>query len=114
MLSCPKGIYWDQQGVSQCSDVGNVEFRLSDGSVVSNTSSSITRGYKDGYNIIETAGIGVGNGGNGGNGSNGGQGGTSVGGGGGGSGWGSDSITVVESTLGGGVFNEPRVILRVV
>ena len=112
MLSCPRGIYWDQQGVSQCSDVGNVEFRLSDGSIVANTSSSITRGYKDGYNIIETAGAAVGNGGVGGNGSNGGSGGTSVGGGGGGSGWGSDSITVVESTLGGNQFNEPRVILR--
>ena len=94
MLSCPKGIYWAQQGVSQCSDVGTVQYRLSDGSIVANTSSSITRGYKTGYNIIETAGAAVGNGGIGGNGSNGGSGGSSQGGGGGGSGYAS-GVTVV-------------------
>ena len=114
ILSCPKGIYWAQQGVTQCSDVGSVKYRLSDGSIVDNTSSSITRGYKTGYNIIETAGIAIGNGGNGGNGSNGGSGGISQGGGGGGTGYASGSVTVVSSQLGGGVFNEPRVILRVV
>ncbi len=99
--------------MTQCSDVGNVQYRLSDGSIVTNTSSSITRGYKTGYNIIETAGAAVGNGGIGGNGSNGGSGGTSQGGGGGGSGY-SSGVTVISSQLGGGVFNEPRVILRVV
>ena len=114
MLSCPKGIYWAQQGTSQCSDVGTVQYRLSDGSIVANTSSSITRGYKTGYNIIETAGAAVGNGGVGGNGSNGGSGGSNQGGGGGGTGYASGSVTVVSSQLGGGVFNEPRVILRVV
>ena len=113
MLSCPKGIYWAQQGVSQCSDVGTVQYRLSDGSIVANTSSSITRGYKTGYNIIETAGAAVGNGGIGGNGSNGGSGGTSQGGGGGGSGYAS-GVTIISSQLGGNQFNEPRVILRVV
>ena len=112
ILSCPRGIYWAQQGVSQCSDVGTVQYRLSDGSIVANTSSSITRGYKTGYNIIETAGAAVGNGGIGGNGSNGGSGGSSQGGGGGGTGYASGSVTVVQSTQGGGVFNEPRVILR--
>ena len=112
MLSCPKGIYWAQQGTSQCSDVGTVQYRLSDGSIVANTSSSITRGYKTGYNIIETAGAAVGNGGVGGNGSNGGSGGSNQGGGGGGTGYASGSVTVVSSQLGGGVFNEPRVILR--
>ena len=114
MLSCPKGIYWAQQGTSQCSDVGTVQYRLSDGSIVANTSSSITRGYKTGYNIIETAGAAVGNGGVGGNGSNGGSGGSNQGGGGGGTGYASGSVTVVSSQLGGGVFNEPRVILRLV
>ena len=113
ILSCPRGIYWAQQGVSQCSDVGTVQYRLSDGSIVANTSSSITRGYKTGYNIIETAGAAVGNGGVGGNGANGGNGGSGQGGGGGGSGYAS-GVTVVSSSLGGGVFNEPRVILRVV
>ncbi len=113
MIYCTKGIYWAQQGVSLCSDVGDVQYRLSDGSIVANTSSSITRGYKTGYNIIETAGAAVGNGGIGGNGSNGGSGGSSQGGGGGGSGY-SVGVTVVQSSQGGGVFNEPRVILRVV
>ena len=112
MLTCPKGIYWAQQGVSQCSDVGTVQYRLSDGSIVANTSSSITRGYKSGYNIIETAGAAVGNAGIGGNGAAGGFGGSSQGGGGGGSGYASGSITVVVSNLGGGEFNQPRVILR--
>ena len=114
MISCPKGIYWAQQGKTPCEDLGSVQFRLSDGSTVANTSSSITRGYKSGYNIIETAGAAVGNGGNGGNGCNGGSGGQGQGGGGGGSGFASGSVTVVSSQLGGGVFNEPRVILRVV
>tara|TARA_B100000287_G_scaffold89386_1_gene81790 strand:+ start:1098 stop:3518 length:2421 start_codon:yes stop_codon:yes gene_type:complete len=113
ILSCPKGIYWAQQGVTQCSDVGNVQYRLSDGSIVTNTSSSITRGYKTGYNIIETAGAAVGNGGIGGNGANGGNGGSGQGGGGGGSGYAS-GVTIVSSQLGGNQFNEPRVILRVV
>ena len=81
--------------------------------VCSNSSSSITRGYKTGYNIIETAGAAVGNGGVGGNGANGGNGGSSQGGGGGGSGYAS-GVTIVSSQLGGNPFNEPRVILRLV
>ena len=113
ILSCPRGIYWAQQGVSQCSDVGTVQYRLSDGSIVANTSPSITRGYKSGYNIIETAGAAVGNGGIGGNGANGGNGGSGQGGGGGGSGYAS-GVTIVSSQLGGNQFNEPRVVLRLV
>ena len=110
-IGCTKGIYWAQQGKTPCEDLGNVQFRLSDGSVVSNTTSSITRGYKDGYNIIETAGIAVGNGGNGGNGAVGGVGGGDGSGGGGGSGYTSGAVTVVVSNLGGGLANA-RVILR--
>ena len=88
-------------------------YRLSDGSIVSNTTSTITRGYKDGYNIIETAGLGIGNGGNGGNGAIGGNGGSSSGGGGGGSGYSSGAVNVISSTLGGST-GEARVIVRVV
>ena len=110
-IACTKGIYWAQQGKTPCEDLGSVQFRLGDGSLVSNTTSTITRGYKDGYNIIETAGIGVGNGGNGGNGAIGGVGGGDSSGGGGGSGYTSGSVTVVTSTLGGGT-GDPRVILR--
>ena len=112
-IACAKGIYWAQQGKTPCEDLGSVQFRLSDGSIVSNTTSTITRGYKDGYNIIETAGLGLGNGGNGGNGAIGGAGGSSSGGGGGGSGYSSGAVTVISSTLGGS-SGEARVILRLV
>jgi hypothetical protein len=52
---CTKGIYWREQGIGPCADVGTTQFRLSDGTVVTNTG-SITRGFKAGYNIMETAG----------------------------------------------------------
>jgi len=99
-LPCPYGVYWRNQGVSACSDVGTTQFRLSDGTVVTNTA-NITRGYKAGYSIIETAGIGNVNGGNGGNGATGGQGGIGGDGGGGASGYTNGSVTVVSSILGG-------------
>ena len=112
-IGCTKGIYWAQQGKTPCEDLGNVQFRLSDGSAVSNTTSTITRGYKDGYNIIETAGIAVGNGGNGGNGAVGGVGGGDGSGGGGGSGYTSGAVTVISSTLGGST-GDVRIVLRLV
>ncbi len=112
-IGCSKGIYWTQQGKTPCEDLGSVQFRLDDGSLVSNTTSTITRGYKDGYNIIETAGVGVGNGGNGGNGAIGGVGGGDSSGGGGGSGYTSGAVTVVTSTLGGS-SGDARAILRLV
>ena len=99
-LPCPYGVYWRNQGVSACSDVGTTQFRLSDGTVVTNTA-NITRGYKAGYSIIETAGLGNVNGGNGGNGATGGQGGVGGDGGGGASGYTNGSVTVVSSILGG-------------
>ena len=99
-LPCPYGVYWRNQGVSACSDVGTTQFRLSDGTTVTNTS-NITRGYKAGYSIIETAGLGNVNGGNGGNGATGGQGGVGGDGGGGASGYTNGSVTVVSSILGG-------------
>ena len=99
-LPCPNGVYWRNQGVSACSDVGTTQFRLSDGTVVPNTA-NITRGYKAGYSIIETAGLGNVNGGNGGNGATGGQGGVGGDGGGGASGYTNGSVTVVSSILGG-------------
>ncbi len=99
-LPCPNGVYWRNQGVSACSDVGNTQFRLSDGTVVTNTA-NIQRGYKAGYSIIETAGLGNVNGGNGGNGATGGRGGIGGDGGGGASGYTDGSVTVVSSILGG-------------
>ena len=107
-ISCTKGVYWRQQGLSACSDIaGNTQFRLSDGTVVTNTG-SILRGYKAGYNIIQTAG-----GGNcrGGNGATGGMGGGAAGGG--GSGYTDGSVTIVSTTQGGS-REAAKVVIRVV
>ena len=110
-IRCSKGVYWRQQGVPACSDIsGNSQFRLSDGTIVTNTS-SITRGYKAGYNIIQTAGGGT-TGFRGGNGARGGDG-TSNGitAGGGGSGYTDGSVTVVSTQQGGSTGNA-KIIIR--
>jgi len=112
-MSCTKGVYWAQQGVAPCADItGNNQFRLSDGTVVSNTG-SIARGYKAGYNIIQTAGGGNSSfrGGNGAAGGNGGRSQDSAGGG--GSGYGDGSFTVVTTTQGGST-SDAKVVIRVV
>jgi len=111
-LKCTKGVYWKDQGVSACADVGTVKFRLSDGVEVTNTA-SIARGYKAGYDIIQTAGRGSSNGGAGGNGVTGGAGGQNGAGGGGGSGYTDGSVTVVNTQLGGST-GEARVVIRLV
>lgn len=112
VIPCTKGIYWRQEGVSPCSDVGTTQFRLSAGAIVTNTA-SITRGFKAGYGINETSGQGSAGGGNGGSGATGGQGGTNGSGGGGGSGYTDGSVTVVSTQLGGST-EDAKVILRLV
>jgi hypothetical protein len=87
-------------------------FRLWDGTTVDNTADGITRGFKAGYNIMQTAARGSGDGGAGGNGATGGNGGSSSGGG-GGSGYQDGSVTIVDNKLGGSTGNA-KVILRVV
>ena len=89
-----------------CEDLGNIKFRTPDGTEISNTA-TIARGYKSGYNIIQTSGFGIAQGGgrdrrsgNGGCGFTGGNGGDGRGGG-GGSGYTDGSVTVVNTTLGG-------------
>ena len=111
-ISCTKGVYWAQQGLAPCVDItGNSQFRLSNGTLITN-SASITRGYKAGYNIIQTAGRGI-NAFRGGNGVVGGDGGSgSDGGGGGGSGYTDGSVTVVSTQQGGSIGNA-KVIIRV-
>jgi len=79
---------------------------------VTNTA-SIARGYKAGYDIIQTAGRGSSNGGAGGNGATGGAGGQNGAGGGGGSGYTDGSVTVVNTQLGGNT-GEARVVIRLV
>ena len=116
-ISCTKGVYWAQQGVAPCVDItGNSQIRLSDGTIITN-SASITRGYKVGYNIIQTAGQkSQPTGGNGGNGATGGTGGGFNLGGGGGSGYTDGSVTVVSTQQGtsGVHFGNAKVIIRVV
>lgn len=109
-IPCSKGVFWRDQGVSACSDVGNTQFRKSDGTIVNNTA-TITRGYKAGYSITETNGASTTNGGRGGAGAVGGNGGEQGAGGGGGSGYTDGSVTVVSSILGGS-NSEARVIIR--
>ena len=110
-ISCTKGVYWRDQGRTACADLGTVRFRLSNGTEVTD-SSSIIRGYKDGYGINQTAGTNGGSdGGKGGNGATGGSGGSS-GGGGGGSGYTDGSITIVDTTLGGHNSQTTKMIIR--
>ena len=125
-----------------CADIGEsqqdgsinpTQFRLSDGTIVTNTA-SITRGFKDGYNIMQTGGKGQPNlisnewfdaarsnpkfttdqYGDGGAGVKGGNGATGPrGGGGGGAGYTDGSVEVVATQLGGSV-DAAKCILRVV
>ena len=110
-IPCTRGVYWRDQGKSPCEDLGTIKFRNSDGTEVSNTA-EITRGYKAGYNIIQTKGGGE-DGNDGGAGATGGGGGTNSGSGGGGSGYTDGSVTVVRTQLGGSVFPNAKVIMRI-
>ena len=112
VLPCTKGVFWAQQGQAACADISNeTTFRLPDGTVVTNTA-NIARGFKAGYNIMQTAGNG--NSGDGGNGAHGGRGSSSGdAGGGGGSGYDGGDITVVDTQRAGST-EDAKVILRVV
>ena len=112
-IKCTKGVYWAQQGSAPCVDVAvSGKFRISNGTEITNTA-NIERGYKAGYNIIQTAGVGQNNGGNGGNGVVGGDGGGFNSGGGGASGYTDGSVTVVSTQQGGSTGNA-KVVIRVV
>ena len=52
-MPCPRGVYWRDQGKTPCEDLGTIKFRTPDGTEISNTA-EIERGYKSGYNIIQT------------------------------------------------------------
>ena len=113
-IPCARGVYWRDQGKAPCEDLGTIKFRNSDGTEVSNTA-EIERGYKSGYNVIQTKGAGFNNGGAGGSGATGGQGGNGVfAGGGGGSGYTDGSVTVVSTQQGGSQFTTAKVIMRIV
>ena len=116
-IRCTKGSYWARRGFGACALIGESQFRLPDGTIVTNTS-SITRGFKDGYNIMQTAGSSAGgvgtNAGSGGNGATGGDGAVGkYGGGGGGSGYTDGSVEIIATQLGGST-GDAKCILRVV
>ena len=113
-IPCTRGEYWRQQNVAACADVTTESYRLSDGTLVTNTSSTIARGYKAGYNITQTAGLQSNDGGNGGNGATGGDGGANGFGGGGGSGYTDGSVTVVSTQSGGSDKTNALVVMRLV
>ena len=115
-IICTRGIYWREQGLAPCDDVGTVKFRTPNGTEISNTA-TIARGYKSGYNVIQTGGEGIGQqgpdprAGDGGCGFTGGAGGDNRGGG-GGSGYTDGSVTVVDTQLGGS-DGDAKVIIRI-
>ena len=121
-LPCPRGVYWRDQGKTPCEDLGTIKFRIPDGTEISNTA-EIARGYKSGYNIIQTRGLvaggtaGINNIGDGGAGATGGFGGTigagaNKGSGGGGSGYTDGSVTVIDTQQGGST-GAAKVIIRI-
>jgi hypothetical protein len=114
-IPCTRGVYWRDQGKSACEDLGTIKFRTPDGTEISNTA-EIVRGYKSGYNIIQTRGAGANNGGAGGAGATGGRGGngaTNFGAGGGGSGYTDGSVTVVNTTSGGSDKANATIVIRI-
>ena len=121
-LPCARGVYWRDQGKSPCEDLGTIKFRTPNGTEISNTA-EIARGYKSGYNTIQTKGLGGGDqffsasflqnrGGDGGAGATGGDGGQLGGGGGGGSGYTDGSVTVIDTQVGGST-DDAKVIIRI-
>ena len=111
-IRCTKGVYLAQQGIPPCNDRGGLtKFRFADGLQVTNTA-EITRGFKAGYNIMQTAGKGI-TAFRGGNGATGGEGGAgNDAGGGGGRGYSDGTVTVVSTRLGGST-GLAKVVLRI-
>ena len=104
VITCSRGSYWINQGISACSDNSSSEIKFinTDGTSIDN-SASISRGFKPGYTVTDTKGnassLTAGNGGSGATGGNGAS--TQSGGGGGGSGYSNGTVTVVSANLGG-------------
>ena len=99
-IACTKGVYWRQQGKAACDNLGSVKYRIPNGTELSGTA-EITRGFKSGYDINQTAGVaGDSNSGKGGTGANGGDGAANGAGGGGGGGYISPVATVVSEQSG--------------
>jgi hypothetical protein len=112
--SCTTGVYWKNQGISPCSDVGQQRFRDANGNEVSN-SSLLQRGYKSastsnygfrhngGNSATSVSGVFVGGGGSGTYGGNAASNASS--GGGGASGYTNGSVSIISSNQGGNPSN---------
>ena len=111
-LPCPRGLSYPTK--APCESVGTKRFRLPNSTDDIPNSADIPRGYKSGYNIIQTAGKGdvASDGGNGGAGATGGRGGRNGNGGGGGSGYTDGSVTVFPDILGDGSTDNARIEIR--
>ena len=106
--SCTSGYYWATQGKGPCEDLGTVRFRTAGGTEVSQSTDSITRGYKADFSYANSGKFGFRNNagsstfGNGGGGS-GAVGGNAtsngIGGGGGGSGYSNGAVTIVSTGI---------------
>ena len=110
-IACTKGVYWRQQGKAACDNLGSVKYRIPNGTELSGTA-EITRGFKSGYDINQTAGVaGDSNSGKGGTGANGGDGAVNGAGGGGGGGYISPAATII-SQQSGENDDYARVVIR--
>ena len=100
LMKCTQGDYYAAQGYSPCEDLGNVQARTYDGTIIAG-SAILDRGYKAGFGYRENGGNGVNDeSGGGGAGARGGDGPALGGnaGGGGGSGYSNGEITLLTST----------------
>ena len=128
-ISCSKGSYWVDKGVGACENNNidgdtTIQFVNVSGTTIEE-SANITRGFKPGYTITATGGMGEqgagvaqdaphpANGGNGGNGATGGDGGVQQRGGGGGSGYTDGSVTIVNTQLGGNKLQKSSITFSV-
>lgn len=116
--SCTIGNYYQSQGISPCSDVGQQQWRNSSGSVVSGTA-SITRGFKAGSSFrnnggnssFQEDGVFTGGGGSGVVGGNATQ--SSGSAGGGASGYTNGSVLILSTQLGGNLSLNSFIIIEV-
>ena len=126
-IKCTKGDYWATQGKTACESVNPMDlglrFRMANGDEVTATAALGFRGYKDGYAIQHTGGLGRANSrtdsavgppdhANGGNGATGGSGGIGYSSAGGGSGYSNGTVEVVDTQLGGSNVSKAIVFIR--
>ena len=101
LSGCTIGLYYNQQGLAPCADIGTENdkeiFRKNNGDSYSDT--LLLRGYKAGQGHRNNGGAGSGNGGGGGAGARGGTGTSNNGGGGGASGYQSGQIELLPSSV---------------